>query len=42
MFGDSLVERRSDLDEGVVVVEIVGGAVGAENGHEAFGGYVVY
>lgn len=41
VFGDGLVEGRCDFDEGVVFWEDVGAGVGADDGYEAFGGYVV-
>lgn len=42
VLGDGLVEGRGDLDNGVEGGEVVGAFVGADDGHEAFGGDVVY
>lgn len=42
MVGDDFVEGRSDLDEGVVVVEAVGAVLGADDGDKALGGDVVH
>lgn len=41
VFGDGSVEGRSDLDERMVVGEVVGGTISADDGDEAFGGYVI-